>query len=249
MGLAIYETPRLLGAGEGCLVVEFADEIHRPSNARLQLLRRSLEDAPPAGLRECVPTYRSLAVYFDPLVCRREDLEDRIRGSLTEFRDEEEAERSVVVLPVCYGGEHGPDLANVATHTGLSQEEVIRRHTARDCYCFMLGFTPGFPYLGGMDESLATPRLANPRTVIPGGSVGIAGKQTGVYPMDSPGGWQLIGRTPLRLFDPNGTPPTLVDAGDWIRFQRVDEKTYVDLEAQVTSGTYRVTRIREGGSR
>ena len=241
--------PRILTAGDGCVVAEFGDSIDMEINTRAAALGSDVMRLGFPGVLDAVPTYRSLAVYFDPLVCRREDLEDRIRGSLTEFRDEEEAERSVVVLPVCYGGEHGPDLANVATHTGLSQEEVIRRHTARDCYCFMLGFTPGFPYLGGMDESLATPRLANPRTVIPGGSVGIAGKQTGVYPMDSPGGWQLIGRTPLRLFDPNGTPPTLVDAGDWIRFQRVDEKTYVDLEAQVTSGAYRVTRIREGGSR
>ena len=247
--MAIYDTPKLLGAGEGCLVVELADEIHRPSNARLQLLRRSLEEDPPAGLRECVPTYRSLAVYFDPLLCRREDLEARIRTALAEARTEAETERSVVVLPVCYGGEYGPDLENVAAHTGLSAEEVIRRHTGRDCYCFMLGFTPGFPYLGGMDESLATPRLANPRTVIPGGSVGIAGKQTGVYPIDSPGGWQLIGRTPLRLFDPDRDPATLVDAGDWIRFQRVDERTFRELADQVASGTYRLTRVREGGDR
>ena len=139
---------------------------------------------------------------------------------------------------MCYGGEYGPDIDNVAEHAGISVEEVIKRHTAPVCHCYMIGFVPGFAYLGGMDESIATPRLQNPRTVIKGGSVGIAGKQTGIYPIDSPGGWQLIGRTPLRLFTPEASCPTLIDSGYGVRFVPVSEDEYKIIEARVADGTY-----------
>jgi KipI family sensor histidine kinase inhibitor len=130
-------------------------------------------------------------------------------------------------------------MENVSEHTGLSEDEIIHRHTNVDCYCYMLGFTPGFGYLGGLDECLATPRLKKPRLLIPAGSVGIAGDQTGVYSVDSPGGWQLIGRTPLKLFDPRGgADPTLMKAGDWVRFRRISADEYASLREDVLSGRY-----------
>jgi KipI family sensor histidine kinase inhibitor len=234
------ETPvlRVLDAGDSCLVAEFGTTVDRALNAKVQALKAALARDSLKGLVELVPTYRSLAVYYDPRILQRETLKARMEN-LGENLDASGNEAGrVVPIPVCYGGEFGPDLENVCAHTGLSKEEVISRHTGRDTYCFMLGFTPGFAYLGGMDEALATPRLENPRTVIPAGSVGIAGKQTGIYPIDSPGGWQLIGRTPLAIFDPLRNPPTLVEAGDWVRFEPVDEAEYRAIQAAAKTGTY-----------
>lgn len=244
----IYEVPRILSGGDGCLVVEYADEIDIGANGRLNSLRRLIEAEPFPGMIECVPTYRSLAIYFDPARTSAAKTEAAVAPLLGRVSDSETTTRTIVVMPVCYGGEFGPDLAGVAAHTGLSEEEVVRRHTSRDCYCFMLGFTPGFSYLGGMDESLATPRLAEPRVKIPAGSVGIAGKQTGAYSIDSPGGWQLIGRTPLRLFDPtNELAPTLIEAGEWIRFESIAEREFKDIADLVSAGRYEPKRMTEGG--
>ncbi|MCC8194456.1 MAG: allophanate hydrolase subunit 1, partial [Deltaproteobacteria bacterium] len=177
----MYETPKYLGAGEKCLVVEFSDAIDREANIGLQGLRRALEKRSVPGIIELVPTYRSLSIYHDPLALSREELLPQVENALREISLAEAAQKRILVMPVLYGGEYGPDLGHVAEHTGFSEDEVVRRHSARDCYCFMLGFTPGFGYFGGMDEALETPRLTTPRTLIPGGSVGIAGKQTGVY--------------------------------------------------------------------
>ena len=230
--------PRVLDAGDSCLVAEFGTTVDRALNAKVQALKSALARDCLEGLVELVPTYRSLAVYYDPLILRRDLLKARIE-TFCENLDASGSEAGrVVTIPVCYGGDFGPDLENVCTHAGLSKEEVIARHTGRDTYCFMLGFTPGFAYLGGMDESLATPRLENPRTVSPAGSVGIAGKQTGIYPIDSPGGWQLIGRTPLSVFDPLRNPPTLVEAGGWVRFEAVGEADYRAIQAAAKAGTY-----------
>ena len=151
---------------------------------------------------------------------------------------------SVYYLPVAYGGEFGPDLSFVSKHTGLTGEEVIKIHTGTDYLIYMLGFTPGFPYLGGMDSRLATPRLATPRTKIPAGSVGIAASQTGIYPVQSPGGWQLIGQTPVKLFEPTAQKPVLLNAGDYIRFFEVTPEEYRLIAASAEKGEYTV-RIGE----
>ncbi len=231
--------PRYLTAGESCVVVEFADEIDRSANDAVMDLKRYLTEQKEIPITECLPTYRSLAVYFDPTVISAEDVV-RVarRTSITEGRYAG-ALMTEISIPVCYGGEYGPDLSNVAEHAGISEDEVIKRHSAKACHCYMIGFMPGFAYLGGMDESIATPRLTNPRTVIKGGSVGIAGKQTGIYPIDSPGGWQLIGRTPLRLFTPEASRPTLIEAGYEVRFLPVSEEEYKKIEAEVAAGTYK----------
>lgn len=242
-------TPRLLNAGDCCLVAEFGTSVDRALNAKVQALKQALAKCAVKGIIELVPTYRSLAVYYDPLLLDREGLIRQIENACQTLTEASEAESRVVTIPVCYGGAFGPDLENVCAHTGLSKEEVIARHTGRDTYCFMLGFTPGFAYLGGMDESLATPRLENPRTFIPAGSVGIAGKQTGIYPIDSPGGWQLIGRTPLAVFDPLRTPPTLVEAGDWVRFEAISESEYEAIRAAAKAGQYSVKiSVRKGAA-
>ncbi|MDR1886022.1 MAG: 5-oxoprolinase subunit PxpB [Synergistaceae bacterium] len=244
----MYETPRFLGSGDSCLVVEFSDGIEMEANVRLQSLRQSLTLKKITGVREYVPTYRSLSVYFNPLETTRAELEGIIAPELGSIGGASSGPRRILVMPVLYGGEYGPDMKNVARHTGLSEEEIIRRHTGTDCYCYMLGFTPGFGYLGGMDESLATPRLENPRVLIPAGSVGIAGSQTGAYSIDSPGGWQLIGRTPLKLFDPsNERAPTLIDAGGWIRFRSISEDEYRDIRDEAEACRYVPERVIEGG--
>jgi len=215
-------------------------------NLKLHRIRESLMSKSRAGLIECVVAYSSMAVYYDPLVMDVEALSSTIMTLLNQGAQTERGQREVVLIPVCYGGEMGPDIETVAFHTGLSEDEVVRRHSSREYYCYMVGFTPGFPYLGGMDESLETPRLKTPRKCIPAGSVGIAGKQTGVYPIESPGGWQLIGRTPLKLFDPSREEPTLIRAGDFVRFVPIDLAEFQRISKEVMEGTYRVKRQRGG---
>jgi KipI family sensor histidine kinase inhibitor len=242
----MYETPKILGSGDSCLVVEFSDAIDMGANLKLQDLRRAMETLSVPGVRECVPTYRSLSVYFNPLRITRPRLEEIIRRALESVGRVAEHARQILIIPVLYGGEFGPDMEKVSEHTGLSEDEIIHRHTSVDCYCYMLGFTPGFGYLGGMDKSLSTPRLKNPRLLIPAGSVGIAGDQTGVYSVDSPGGWQLIGRTPLKLFDPHGnTEPTLMKAGGWVRFRRISADEYASIREDVLSGRHTPERTTE----
>ncbi|MDR1978526.1 MAG: 5-oxoprolinase subunit PxpB [Synergistaceae bacterium] len=209
--------PRLLRAGENCVVVEFGDGIDLNVNVRVYGLRKKIEANPFPGLVETVPTYRSLAVCFDALRAP-EGLEKLLLKMSEDLAAEEKGDEELLTIPACYEGDLAPDLERVASHTGLSPDEVVRRHTGRDCRCYMLGFVPGYSYLGGMDPSLETPRLKEPREKIPPGSVGIGGKQTGIYTIESPGGWNLIGTTPLRMFDPERDPAIFLNAGMWVRF-------------------------------
>lgn len=238
--------PRIRPAGDSCLVVDFGNAIALEINAKVQALRSSLEARPVPGIMELMPTYRSLAVYFDPVETDLERLRAAISAGIGSIDEQVEIGSKEAVIPVCYGGEYGPDLESVAIHHGISEEEVIRRHCSNSCYCYMLGFTPGFSYLGGMDESIATPRLETPRELIPAGSVGIAGKQTGIYPIDSPGGWQLIGRTPLVMYDPTREPATLLDAGLWIRFRPVGEDEYLDIREKAVKNAYELEIVEKG---
>jgi KipI family sensor histidine kinase inhibitor len=153
--------------------------------------------------------------------------------------------KKVYEIPVCYGGAYGPDIETIASHAGLSVEEVIRIHASRDYLIYMLGFLPGFCYLGGLDERIHTPRLSNPRIKISAGSVGIGGSQTGIYPLDSPGGWQLMGMTPVKTYDPSRDTPILVEAGDYIRFVPIDEAEFQRIKALVDRGEYQCT-VYEG---
>lgn len=218
----------MLDAGEQGLVVEFGDAIDPAVNARVHRLARALAVRRPEGVLETVPTYRSLLVLFDPLLLARERLVSLVDGLLADPAPEEAPgpAGAAVELPVLYGGEFGPDLDFVARQNGLSAGEVVAIHSSPAYLVYMLGFTPGFPYLGGMSSRISAPRLASPRGSVPAGSVGIAGDQTGVYPQETPGGWRLIGRTPLRLFDLDAERPFLLAPGDVVRFRPVDEEEY-----------------------
>ncbi len=223
--------PGFAWCGDACLLVEFGDSIDMTTNSLVRALDRSIASLGPSWLVETVPAYRSLAVYIDPWESSREEVEDIIR-SLCQFLEPDLASKGPVIeIPVCYGGEFGPDLGRVSGHTGLSPEEVVSIHSSPCYHVFMMGFTPGFPYLGGMDPRLETPRLQRPRTVIPEGSVGIAGQQTGIYPIASPGGWNLVGRTPLRLFDPERGTPFLLESGMTVLFVPVSAEAFQKIRS------------------
>lgn len=221
-----------LPAGDCSLVVEFGSEIHPEINARVSALAENLARRPVRGVIECVPTFRSLLVHYDPCRLRYDALVRRLRRRLENLGQAVKTSRTFVI-PVLYNGE---DLDFVAAHAKMSKEEVVQRHSAPEYLIYMLGFLPGFAYLGGLDPAIATPRLTDPRTKIPAGAVGIGGEQTGVYPLDSPGGWQLIGSTPVRPYDPNRARPILYSAGDYIKFKPVSESEYTDLERRQTAG-------------
>ncbi|MFO7695108.1 MAG: 5-oxoprolinase subunit PxpB [Vicinamibacterales bacterium] len=239
--------PRLLPAGDSAIVVEYGDGIDLRVNARVRLLHRVLGASLPAGVVETVPTYRSLMVHYDPIVLSREAVEQWIAGSANQLRAEIPEVVRTVELPVMYGGGAGPDLADVAARAGLDEREAAALHASGDYVVFMLGFMPGFPYLGGLPARIATPRLATPRTRVPAGSVGIAGAQTGIYPSESPGGWRLIGRTPVALFDARSSPPALLDAGDRVCFVPVTPADYEAIARDVAAGRYRPA-VRPGSA-
>lgn len=224
----------LVPLGDSALIVRFGTAIDPDSHRRATALAELLGRSPFPGMRECVPSYAAVAVHYDPFaVLQRageeaeqagsvaDIVKELLRRKLAEAHAVPPREPDVVDIPVCYGGEFGPDLAFVAANNGLTEPEAIDIHTGGVYTVYMIGFAPGFPYIGGMPERIATPRRETPRTEIPAGSVGIGGKQTGVYPIATPGGWQLIGRTPLRLFRPEAAQPSLLRAGDRIRFRSI----------------------------
>jgi KipI family sensor histidine kinase inhibitor len=230
--------PRLLPAGDCALVVEYGNAIDAQVNARVRQLDARLAASAPAGILETVPTYRSLMIHYDPFALSQADLERLLREADVTVEAADAMEPRTVEIPVAYGGPFGPDLADVATLNGLSADEVVAIHAAGVYPVFMLGFMPGFPYLGGMSGRIRAPRLPAPRTSVPAGSVGIAGDQTGIYPAESPGGWRLIGRTPVRLFDPSVRPPALLAAGDRVAFRPISPREFDDIARAVAAGTF-----------
>ena len=233
-------------AGDSALNLEFAHAISAETSAKIRMAADNLTADPIRGITELVPTFCSLMVYYNPLVITFDELSTKLRSKLRDVGEADLSIRKIVPIPVCYGGEFGPDLANVAQLEGLSEDEVIAIHTERDYLIDMLGFLPGFAYLGGLDERLHTPRLAVPRTRIEPGSVGIGGAQTGIYPLASPGGWQIIGRTPLKPYDPDREEPILYAAGEYLRFVPITPDEYTAIEAQLAAGTYSYGIFVEG---
>jgi len=207
--------------GDRSFLVELGEKIRPDVNCRVQQLMRQLQDACLPGVRELAPGYRSLLVVFDPLAITPEHLKARILEIDAASASAGLPSAKRVTVPVFYGGEYGPDLDAVAAHLGTSTDEVIRLHTGTIYRVYMIGFTPGYPYLGELPMELAVPRRSTPRTRVPKGSVGIAQRQTGIYPVESPGGWQIIGWTPIELFDPGRSLPSLLEMGDQVKFEAV----------------------------
>ena len=242
----IYDKPKFFPAGDMALVAELGDAISPEINRKVRSLTDALEQDSIPGVFDFLPTYRSVLVYYDPIIIGSAEVQTAIAELLESAGEVDSGARHIVHIPTLYGGDMGPDLEFVAQHSGIDEQEVIRIHSGADYLVYMMGFSPGFAYLGGLDERLATPRLQSPRTEIPAGAVGIAETQTGVYPVASPGGWQLIGRTPLRLFDPNRDQPVLLGAGDYVRFVPItSQEEYLYIVKQVESGDYLVTESTE----
>lgn len=221
---------RFLPAGDSAIAVEFGREIDLNINNQVAAMRTVIEAAIDEGklkgIVELVPTYGSLLVVYDQLAVGYAGLIEQLKILAEGLEGVEIPDREVVEIPVVYGGEYGPDLGIVAQLNSLSEDEVIKRHSEAEYPIYMLGFVAGFPYLGGMDKSIAAPRKQTPRLKIPAGSVGIAGQQTGIYSVESPGGWQIIGRTPLKLYDADREKPILLRAGQGIRFKPITEAEY-----------------------
>ncbi len=240
---------QFIPAGDQALVVEFGQVISPEISQQIRQFMNHLEKDElykEWNIRELLPTYRSVLMLYDPLKTDFAELQEKLQDVLPEQGELKSESKRTILIPTCYEEEFGPDIAFVAEHAGISIDEVIQRHSAVDYLVYMLGFTPGFTYLGGLDTTIATPRLAQPRIKIPAGSVGIADQQTGIYPIDSPGGWQLIGRTPLHLYTPDTEPPVLMRAGDYVRFKPVSKEEYLEIEQAIEDGTYSIEIIESG---
>lgn len=237
---------KILTAGDSALLIEFEQKIAPEINAQITAFVHLLKEQHIEGVTDLIPAFASLLINYDPRVIGYKDLKARIEELLKIEVSEETGDARVFEIPVCYGGEYGPDIANIAENAGISEQEVIDIHCSKDYLIYMLGFLPGFVYLGGLDERIHTPRLANPRISIPAGSVGIAASQTGIYPLNSPGGWQLLGMTPVKTYDPERETPILVEAGDYIRFVPVTEEEFLKIKKQVDDGTYEYVVHRKG---
>lgn len=211
-------TVRIAPAGDAAWVIEFENRIDPAVNARAIAVARAVREAHWPAVRDVVTGYRSVAVYVDPGRAGGEKVPEDLAQLVAGATRSEPVDEPIVEVPVCYGAEYGPDLADVAAFAGCSEEDVVARHAGREYRVYMVGFVPGFPYMGTVDPSIAAPRRQTPRVRVPTGSVGIAGPQTGIYPRETPGGWNLIGRTPLRPFDQTRAEPCLFSAGSRVRF-------------------------------
>lgn len=214
-------TYQILPASDSSLLILVGNEISFEHHIIVRRLVTALSSVTHPAIRNIHPAYASVLVAFDPLLCEADEVRRHIESALLASESVSLPRERTIEIPVAYGGEFGPDLEAVAKHNNLATDEVVRIHSGAEYRVFFLGFSPGFPYLGGMPSTIATPRLATPRTAVPAGSVAIGGNQTGIYPVQSPGGWRIIGRTPARLFDPTQHPPTLLHMGDIVRFRPI----------------------------
>lgn len=221
----------IFNSGDSAIYCCVGDSVSPALNEMVYALENYILGEVTVGIIETVPSYNGLMIYFDPLTLDR----DKLSGILSSFSYKElqplSAEnRGTIVIPVYYGSDQGPDLDIVSSTNNMKPEDVIAIHTGTDYRIYMLGFTPGFPYLGGLDKRIATPRKTEPRLKIAAGSVGIAGEQTGIYPIESPGGWQIIGRTPVKLFTPESESPFLLKPGLTLRFRQIAIEEYIEIQ-------------------
>ena len=230
-GLTYAWTEEILSPlGETAVIIHCGDQLSDGVQRRVMSVCALLEKSTLPAMIEWVPSYTSVTVFYDPFISSYPQLCKILLQQLNQMKESVQDKPRTVTIPVCYGGEWGPDLDYVASEHGLTAEDVIAIHTSGDYLVHMIGFAPGFPYLGGLSEQIATPRRATPRLRVEAGTVGIGGKQTGIYPVDTPGGWQCIGRTPLRLFRPEENVPSLLAAGDRVRFEQITMQDYLALK-------------------
>ena len=242
----MYEKTRYLTAGDSALVMEFGNEISAEVNEKVRALSYLIEREKPEGISEIVPTYRSLMIHYNPLSKDFVTLVEQLKEMEAELDSIQLPPPMVTEIPTLYGGKYGPDLPKVAEHCGLSEEKIIQIHSAPEYLIYMLGFTPGFPYFGGMDQRISTPRLEQPRTKIKGGSVGIAGTHTGIYSVDSPGGWRLVGWTPVKLYDLEADNIFLLKAGNYVRFVPITEETYKEIKESIENRNHQCVTYPRG---
>jgi inhibitor of KinA len=236
--VGIYAEPRFLPCGDLALSVELGDDINREVNARILALEYLIQQRRVSGITETVPSYRSLLVYYDPLVVGWNALTKSLHALWREARPEVLPPARTVEVPCCYEGDLGFELEAAAEKIGLPADEVARLHADADYYVYFVGFTPGLPYMTGMPDRIFIPRLVQPRLKTPPGSVSIGGIQCCIYPVESPGGFWVLGRTPLRLYDPESPDPILLRAGDQVRFTMITRPEYDAIAAAVADGTY-----------
>jgi inhibitor of KinA len=228
---------QLYPLGDAAIVLKFGGHINLEAHTRIQAIAGWLAEHPAPWMVEWVPAFTTLTLYYNPWLASDEGkwipyerVVHYIQEMLPKVHVAPSHSSRLVNIPVCYGGSYGPDLPLVASHNSLTIDEVVEIHSQAEYLVYMIGFAPGFPYLGGMSEDVATPRRQSPRPAIPAGSVGIAGAQTGIYSLETPGGWQLIGRTPLTLFDPKREQPSLLSAGDRVHFVPVCEAEFKSIQ-------------------
>jgi inhibitor of KinA len=227
-----------LPLGDQGVQLKFSDQVDEATSYRIRSFINSLERQKYLPIIECVPAYTTLSIYYDALKINYDELVQELQVLASEQNEDSHKECYIVEIPTCYGGTYGPDIEQVASHNNVSKEKVISIHSSKPYLIYMLGFSPGFPYLGGMSGQISTPRRSTPRSAVVGGSVGIAGNQTGIYPVESPGGWNIIGRTPLRLYDPDADQPILLRAGDYIRFVPIDENTFEQMNERISTNQH-----------
>jgi inhibitor of KinA len=225
-------------AGDQSILVQFGTEINEQINTKVRRFAHLVESQSGEAFGEVILGYTTVLVHYNSLAISYPEVVQQFKKWENEWSETDLPASRVIEIPVVYGAQYGPDLEDVAAHNALSSDEVIKIHSSKDYLVYFLGFTPGFPFLGGMSEKIATPRLQSPRVSIPAGSVGIANNQTGIYPVSSPGGWRLIGRTPLRFYDPMSDPPFLLQPGDYLRFVIIEADQYDDIKDQVDKNTY-----------
>ncbi len=228
------------------ILIEYEQIINEDINLHVSRIAEKLREDNIRGLISVIPTYCSVLIEYNPLIITYEEMKRYIKDAVAKLADNTNTLRvRTIIVPVLYGGNQGPDLAEVARINGLSEKEVISIHTGNTYRVYMIGFNPGYPYLGGLDSRISTPRLDEPRIKVKAGSVAIGGEQTGIYSTDSPGGWRLIGHTPIVLFDSKSEDPVLLKAGDNVKFKSVDEKTYLKIKKLIENNQYNIEVVQE----
>lgn len=244
----MYEKIKFFPSGDSGLILEVSNEISEDVNKKIRALSYCIDKKKLLEIIEIIPTYTSILIIYDSIKSSYKELVEKLKDLENSINNINLPPAEVVHIPTLYHGEYGIDLENVAKHNGLTPSEVIDIHSSTNYLVYMIGFTPGFPYLGGMPKKIATPRLKVPREKISGGSVGIAGSQTGIYPIDSPGGWQIIGRTPLNLFDPKRSPSVLLKAGQYLKFEPINEEEYHTICKEIIENRYDIKKtVLKGG--